>query len=204
MQGTTRTSGQSYRGIAADERRATRRQQLIEAAIKVYGQTGVQGATVKAICDAAQLTERYFYESFSNSQALFVATFETVTDYVLDTVREASRRVETPGKARVEAIIRAYCCVLKENPATARVFVVEIAAVGGEVEAVLDRGLAGLADLLDEALGRGRRRDPMLEVGVAGGLNRMAKKWIASDYALPVGKFVAAAVRLSSVLEQSR
>lgn len=38
--------------------------------------TGYRNATVKAVCEAAGLTERYFYESFSNSEELLVASFQ--------------------------------------------------------------------------------------------------------------------------------
>lgn len=62
-----------YRGADADERRAQRRDQLIAAAVQVYGERGYQNATVKAVCEAAGLTERYFYESFANSEALLLA-----------------------------------------------------------------------------------------------------------------------------------
>lgn len=49
----------TYRGVSQDERRAQRRSQLIGAAIQVYGERGYRQATVKAVCEAAGLTERY-------------------------------------------------------------------------------------------------------------------------------------------------
>jgi AcrR family transcriptional regulator len=44
--------------VSQDERRAQRRSQLIAAAIQVYGEIGYRQATVKAVCEAAGLTER--------------------------------------------------------------------------------------------------------------------------------------------------
>src|ERR1700741_2572051 len=68
-----------YGGHSTEERRLARRERLIEAATRVYGELGYRNTTVKAVCEAAGLTERYFYESFANSEALLVAAFETVS-----------------------------------------------------------------------------------------------------------------------------
>jgi AcrR family transcriptional regulator len=67
------------RGVPLDARRAQRREALIRAAIEVYGARGFRNATVKAVCEAAGLTERYFYESFANGEALLVAALGALT-----------------------------------------------------------------------------------------------------------------------------
>src|SRR4029079_8561538 len=69
----------NYAGLSAEERREARRERLIEGAIRAYGELGYRNTTVKAVCEAAGLTERYFYESFANSEALLVAAFDTVS-----------------------------------------------------------------------------------------------------------------------------
>jgi AcrR family transcriptional regulator len=80
------TSSRAYRGVSTEQRRAERRAKLIDAAIAVYGERGYRQATVKAVCEAAGLTERYFYESFENSEALLVASFNAVTYAVFDEI----------------------------------------------------------------------------------------------------------------------
>jgi AcrR family transcriptional regulator len=63
----TTLRARNYAGLSADERRLARRERLIEGAIRAYGELGYRNTTVKAVCEAAGLTERYFYESFANS-----------------------------------------------------------------------------------------------------------------------------------------
>src|SRR6201988_5559819 len=75
----TTARARNYAGLSADERRLAGRERLIEGAIRAYGELGYRNTTVKAVCEAAGLTERYFYESFANSEALLVAAFETVS-----------------------------------------------------------------------------------------------------------------------------
>src|ERR1700756_1772150 len=93
----TTARARNYAGLSADERRLARRERLIEGAIRAYGEVGYRNTTVKAVCEAAGLTERYFYESFANSEALLVAAFETVSHRLIDCL-EAIRR-EHPGTA---------------------------------------------------------------------------------------------------------
>ena len=117
-----------YRGAEAEERRAQRRGQLIAAAVQVYGERGYQNATVKAVCKAAGLTERYFYESFANSEALLLASFQTVTDLLLQKIELAGeaaggvgsvpRRVEVLGHATHAQ--RPQCARGRRERATAR------------------------------------------------------------------------------------
>ncbi|MGH9792076.1 MAG: TetR/AcrR family transcriptional regulator, partial [Candidatus Acidiferrales bacterium] len=58
------------------QRSAERRARLIQAGVQVFGTKGFHSATVKQICAEAGLTERYFYESFENLNALFLATYD--------------------------------------------------------------------------------------------------------------------------------
>ncbi len=126
---TELTPARRYRGAEAEERRAQRRVQLIAAAVQVYGERGYQNATVKAVCEAAGLTERYFYESFANSEALLLASFQTVTHRLLHTLALAGEGGGGNGQQRALAMLRAYFGALQREPRSARVFLVEIRGV---------------------------------------------------------------------------
>src|ERR1700758_4615938 len=97
-----------YGGHSAEQRRLGRRERLIEAATRVYGEQGYRNATVKAVCDAAGLTERYFYESFANSEALLVAAFDAVTRLVLDCLDRTRAEHDGTPEERARAVLRAY------------------------------------------------------------------------------------------------
>ena len=49
-----------YGGHSAEERPLSRRERLIEAAIRVYGEVGYRSATLKAFARSVGITERYF------------------------------------------------------------------------------------------------------------------------------------------------
>src|SRR5215813_5822422 len=127
----TETAGQRhYGGHSTEERRLARRERLIEAATRVYGEVGYRNATVKAVCEAAGLTERYFYESFTNSEALLVSAFETVSRRVFNCLEEVRKAHSGTAEDCGHAVLRAYYQTLKDDPDGARLFVIEITRVG--------------------------------------------------------------------------
>ena len=198
-----------YRGTSIEERRAQRRLALIRAAVAVYGERGYRNATVKAVCDSAGVTERYFYESFANSEALLVASFEGVTRFLREIMETAAAEAGTVPAQRVRAILNAYYGTLKENPNEARVFLVEIAGVSRAVDEVLAESLRSFAEVLHQTLAAGVASEhaaeatPLLRAGVVGGIVQIALTWIASGYEMPVASVVDAAARLCSVLAAS-
>ncbi|RYB05668.1 TetR/AcrR family transcriptional regulator [Lichenibacterium ramalinae] len=199
---SSRTSNR-YQGLPLEQRRAQRREALIRAAIAVYGERGFRAATVKAVCDAAGLTERYFYESFLNSEALLVASYETVIAAMLGEMRAAAEAA--PSTARAEAVLRSYYAMLRRDPKGARVFLVEIAGVSPAVDHVSGAALKGFGLLLDMAVnpdGAAPTSPGLLRAGVMGGIIHIALRWIAGGYAEDIDAVVAQASRLCGTLRQ--
>lgn len=198
---TELTPARRYRGAEAEERRAQRRVQLIAAAVQVYGERGYQNATVKAVCEAAGLTERYFYESFANSEALLLASFQTVTHRLLHTLALAGEGAGGDGQQRALAMLRAYFGALQREPRSARVFLVEIRGVSKLVDGALADSLDEFGGLLAHALlPPGRKLDPLLGAGVAGGVVHIALRWITHGYAPDVEVVARTALQLALVL----
>jgi AcrR family transcriptional regulator len=112
----TTARARNYAGLSAEERRLARRERLIEGAIRAYGELGYRNTTVKAVCEAAGLTERYFYESFANSEALLVAAFDAVSRRVFTCLEEVRKGQRGTAEERGHAVLRAYYQMLKDDP----------------------------------------------------------------------------------------
>ena len=191
----------TYRGISPEERRAQRRDKLIAAAIAVYGERGYRNATVKAVCEAAGLTERYFYESFENSEALLIASFNAVTYAVFGEVTAAARSAGRGRLARARAMLAAYFGALQREPASARVFLVEIRGVSREVATAFDSALRAIGAEAARLLApQGAAPDELLQAGVVGGVIHIALRWIDDGYRPPLEEVTETALRLAMVL----
>jgi AcrR family transcriptional regulator len=187
--------------VSQDERRAQRRSQLIAAAIAVYGERGYRQATVKAVCEQAGLTERYFYESFANSEDLLIASFNAVTYGVFGEIRQAAQEAGRSRTARARAMLRAYFAALQRDPLPARVFLVEIRGVSRAVDKAFDAALRAIGEEVARTVAPpGAPADPLLEAGVVGGVIHIALRWIEDGYSPDIECVTDSALRLGMVL----
>jgi AcrR family transcriptional regulator len=190
-----------YRGISPDERRAQRRNRLIEAAVAVYGERGYRQATVKAVCEAAGLTERYFYESFENSDQLLIASFNEVTFSVFDQIRCAAQAAGRGRAARARAMLAAYFAALQREPRSARVFLVEMRGVSREVDKAFDAALREIGREVARIVAPPEMQgDELLQAGVVGGVIHIAIRWIEQAYSPSLEQVTETALRLGMVL----
>jgi AcrR family transcriptional regulator len=111
-----------YTGVTAEDRRAERRERMIEAGLDVLGEHGIAGMTMTAVCARAGLTERYFYESFGNLDELLVALFDQLSTELAETILDALEGAPPDLLARCRAATAALMAVLVEDPRKARIF----------------------------------------------------------------------------------
>jgi AcrR family transcriptional regulator len=140
-------SGRRFKGLSAEERREQRRQQLVDAGIQVFGKLGFHGAGVREICAEAHLTERYFYESFENREALFMAVYEEGVNRLRAAILVAIAAAGTPELATRPAL-RAYFQTLKDEPRLARIVLQDVLTVGADAGARSVRVTSSFADLI--------------------------------------------------------
>ncbi|WP_406275355.1 TetR/AcrR family transcriptional regulator [Nocardia sp. NBC_00881] len=71
-------------GTTLFERREARRAALLEAALDLIGEAGASGVTMRAVCRKANLTDRYFYESFASRDELLDLLYRRIADEFLE------------------------------------------------------------------------------------------------------------------------
>ena len=192
--------GRAYRGVSIEKRRAERREKLLRAGTTIFGSVGFHGTSVRAICAEAWLTERYFYESFSNSDALLSEIYELTTSQLRQLVSRAIAYRSGEPDAMAEAALTAYFEFLLDNPHSARVIMVEIMGVNPQMDAQYRRVMDDFANFL-VAVFRGlhpeRRhhdtQDYLLATGLIGAMVNMAMRWMLNGYREPVADVVQAA-----------
>jgi len=174
-----------YGGQSQEARVAERREKLMQAAAKLYGQAGTTGVSVTAICAEAGLTPRYFYESFASREALLLAVFAEVCEHLIADVTAA-----IDARAPADSALGAFFQLLADHPDLARVFLVETDHHDPEMLKVGRGMLDRLAALIAPEVAQ-----PLARVGVMGAILRIARFWIESDYAEPATEIAALARR---------
>ncbi len=92
------TTNRAYGGQSADVRRRQRRERLLESAMDVMTRNEWRSVTVEKLCAAANLNKRYFYESFTDLDAVAAAVVDDIAG------RRAQRHGGRGGRGRAEPL----------------------------------------------------------------------------------------------------
>lgn len=199
---SSRTSG-NYGGVSKEERRAERRARLVAAATKLYGEQGFRPTPIKSLCAEAGLTERYFYESFSNSEELLLAAYHSVIVELLDELTAAARH-DAAGHSRQQlagALLAAYFGFLKRDRRAARLILLEIRGISAATTDTYTAALRSIARQMEQLLGVGDdAARHMLAFGVVGGISLMALSWVQDEYRESIDAMVDVGLQLAGVL----
>lgn len=176
--GGSRENSRTWRGQTTEQRQAERRERLIEAGIELFGTKGYANAPVKAICDEAGLTERYFYEAFQDREDLLRTIYETlIADCARATV-EAMEQSEDELDATLRAGLTAFAHELTRDPRRARIQEIEVVGVSAELERKRRGAIHAFAGILADqvrALGgeekTGSLRLDVVALGLVGSVN---------------------------------
>ncbi|WP_278315202.1 TetR/AcrR family transcriptional regulator [Lolliginicoccus levis] len=164
-----------------DERRAFRRGALLDTALDLIGENGCAAVTVRSLCRASALTDRYFYESFPNRDALLVELYEQVAAEAHDALVAA-----VPGTAREDEQIRAaveeFVRLTIDDPRKGRLLLVEPLsepALNGLSIATVPRFTKLVLQQIPHELGRTKRA--LIATGLAGSLGAIFLSWLSGQ-----------------------
>lgn len=189
-----------YRGADAQQRAAERRERLIAAGIQIFGTSGYRTASVDRLCTQAGLTKRYFYESFSDSEALLLACYERVNTELLEAMIAAvgSAGPSLPEQSR--AAVAGFFTAIDEDVRIARITLLEILGVSPAIDqayrAATDTFARTVILLAGPALASSELpEEQQLAVaqGIIGAITTIAVQWILDARRQPRRDVIAAA-----------
>ncbi|OPX10312.1 TetR family transcriptional regulator [Gordonia sp. i37] len=110
-------------GQSPQDRSSSRRESLLSAAGALLGDGGAVAVTMRAVVRAAQLSPRYFYESFASREELLFAVHDRVEDQLLQRLQSVSSSGDLRDAVRSSfEIIRDF---FEEDPRRARILLRE-------------------------------------------------------------------------------
>lgn len=182
-------AGRAYGGLSHEERVAQRRARFVQAGIVCFGRQGYHASTVRAICTAAGLTDRYFYESFAGTEQLLAAAFTQLAQALLQALLDAlAAAAPADAQAAVEVALVRYFEFMRD-PLAARVLLIEVLGVSPTIDALYQRTNAEFAKAIIEpwidasaAAPRARGDDRVLSIALAGAVTSAATLWLLSRY----------------------
>jgi AcrR family transcriptional regulator len=177
-----------WSGVPIEDRQALRRDALIAAGATLLGGEGGPALTVRAVCRESGLTERYFYESFSDRDEFVRAVYDDVCARAMATLMSAT----TPREA-----VERFVALMVDDPVRGRVLL-----LAPQVEPVLVQSGAAwmprFIDLLQRQLTT--ISDPVLQnmvaTGLIGALTGLFTAYLTGDLRATRDEFIDYCVKL--------
>jgi len=119
---TAKVTPRRYGGKSAEQRRSERRAHLVEAALEIWQEQGWAAVTMRGVCAQAGLTDRYFYESFTDRDALLGTVWDQMRDETLEMLDMAITAVSDQGALeQLHAALDAVVHHIADEPSRAQI-----------------------------------------------------------------------------------
>lgn len=127
-----KSSFPDHRTRVAAERRARMRRKLVESALLVFADKGVDASVIEDVIAAADVSRGTFYNYFRTNAELLTAAIQELGNELVEQIEEQVKPIPSPG-ARVFTGLRLYMGAARQYPLFAR-FVARIGplAIGPE------------------------------------------------------------------------
>ncbi len=178
----------SYRGVSASQRRAERRQRLLDAGLELFATLGYNQTSIEQLCATARVTARHFYEAFPSREALLCALYDQIIITLNVAISAAVAEDGAPDlriRHAVGALVQHYLADWRK----ARVGVLEVVGVSAAMEARRRQVIHEMAGILERFLDRlaasgnlPQRDYRLLAVAMVGGVNEVMAEWLTGQY----------------------
>lgn len=113
----------TYGGASEEERRTRRRAALLDATLDVVAAKGVKGLGVKAVCHAAGLNDRYFYQQFGDCDEALMALYDHLIVEGTGAISLAFASTEPDARARLRSCVAAAVDFVTVDPRRGRILI---------------------------------------------------------------------------------
>ncbi|MEU0496918.1 TetR/AcrR family transcriptional regulator [Mycobacterium sp. NPDC006124] len=188
-----------YRGVQARDRVAERRRRLLDAGLRLLGGSdSPPDLTVRAVCAEAGITARYFYESFTDKDALVAAVFDQVVADIAATTQAAVAAAppEEQNRAGIANLVTAVAADTRVgrvlfNPRLTNAVLARKRSEAGGLFAILSGEHATSAYALPD--------DDWTKAAahfIVGGVTQTISAWVSGEVALSQSQLVGHLTRL--------
>ncbi|MDQ6784262.1 MAG: TetR/AcrR family transcriptional regulator [Actinomycetota bacterium] len=162
--------------------RTTRRRQLLDVALPLFGARGFHDTSMEDIAETAGVTKPVVYQHFSSKRELYLELLATVGEDVVELIAGDAARQADP-QLRVKAGFVAYFGWVREHPSAFNLLFGGSArqedGSAAVVAAIEDRMASALGELIDAGVDGPHRE--LLGHGIVGLGEITARHWVARN-----------------------
>ena len=165
------------RGTPREEAERNQRERLFAAMVATVAEKGYEATTVADLVELSGVSRSAFYRHFEDKQACFLAAVEAIVEPTLK--RLGADESATPGMERARQAFESVLKAIVDQPAAAKMCMVEVYAAGPEGAALVDRILESSTDVAAALLEQVPERQGMpreLVRAIVGGIQKVIHK----------------------------
>ena len=165
------------RGTPREEADRNQRERLFAAMVATVAEKGYEATTVADLVKLSGVSRSAFYRHYEDKQACFLAAVEAMVEPTLK--RLGTDQSAPPGMERARQAFFSLIEVIVDQPAAAKLCVVELYAAGSEGAALVDRLMDSVAALATQLLEQVPEREgmpPELVRAIVGGIQKVIHK----------------------------
>jgi AcrR family transcriptional regulator len=111
----------TIRGLDATQRRAERREQLLDAALKLFAANGYLGTSIEQICSTAYIGTKSFYELFASREECYLALLKRTSERLEEEVAGAAFQATGNEREAAPRMLETFVHALVDDPRITKV-----------------------------------------------------------------------------------
>ena len=169
----------------AMKRKNSKREAIIEAAVKIFAQKGFYNAKVNDVAKTAGVADGTIYLYFKNKDDLLINLFEDKMEYILSRFNANLQDINDPIE-KLQKFIQIYFSLIKEDQQLAEVFQVELRQSAKFLKDYHNQKFLDYLNIIAGIVKEGKERGffrPSLNINVIklmifGAIDEVARQWI--------------------------
>jgi len=165
------------------KRKEAHRTRILESAIHLFGKEGYHATTVPRIVRQSGSSTGAFYFYFRNKEDVFAAALKAVGEQVSDALNKPIAAAGDDTVAQMRAAVESFVHFLADNPAQARILIVESSGLTPKLTKVRRSIIASHCRSVEQALSRLPHSKPDKNLGVVascwvGAVHESVYQWL--------------------------
>jgi AcrR family transcriptional regulator len=147
-----------------------KRRRIMDAMAELCAERGYEATKIAEIVRRAGVARKTLYDNFDGKEEVFLAAFDSTVEEVTHRIAQACEEADAGWSGQVAAGLRAFLAYVAEQPAAARLCLIEAMSATPAASARYDDALQRVVDLLRRKAPRDTGLPGTIEETLVGGV----------------------------------
>jgi AcrR family transcriptional regulator len=147
-----------------------KRRRIMDALAELTAEQGYEATKISDVVRQAKVARKTLYDNFTGKEEVFLAAFDAAREEALERVQASCAEGEADWRDRVEAGLAAFLGYVAEQPALARMCMIEALSATPATTQRYEEALQAFVDLAQGALPRDGRLPETIDETLIGGV----------------------------------